>query len=69
MQKKLYRSTTDQKIAGVCGGLAEYLNLDASIVRIIWALISLSAGVGVALYIVCALVVPEKPDNTVVDAL
>jgi len=69
MQKKLYRSVTDKKLAGVCGGLAEYLNMDASVVRIIWALIALTAGVGVLLYIVCALVVPEKPDNTVVDAL
>ena len=68
MQKKLYRSKTDQKIAGVCAGLAEYLNIDVSIVRVIWALIALSAGVGVLLYIVCAFVIPEKPDGMIVDA-
>ena len=68
MQKKLYRSKTDQKIAGVCAGLAEYLGIDVSIVRVIWALIALTAGVGVLLYIVCALVIPEKPDGMIVDA-
>ena len=68
MPKKLYRSKTDQKIAGVCAGLAEYLNIDVSIVRVIWALIALSAGVGILLYIVCAFVIPEKPDGMIVDA-
>ena len=68
MQKKLYRSKTDQKIAGVCAGLAEYLNIDVSIVRVIWALIALTAGVGILLYIVCAFVIPEKPDGMIVDA-
>ncbi|MBQ7817351.1 MAG: PspC domain-containing protein [Oscillospiraceae bacterium] len=60
MEKKLYRSKTDQKIAGVCAGLAEYLNIDPTIVRLIWALIAIS-GAGVLAYIVCALVIPEKP--------
>ena len=68
MPKKLYRSKTDQKIAGVCAGLAEYLNIDVYIVRVIWALIALTAGVGVLLYIVCAFVIPEKPDGMIVDA-
>ena len=67
MNKKLYRSKSESMIAGVCGGLAEYLNVDVSIVRIIWALIVLTAGAGVPLYIVCALVVPEKPDNDIID--
>jgi len=66
MNKKLYRSKTDQKIAGVCAGLAEYLNIDPTIIRVIWALVAL-AGAGVLAYIVCALVIPEKPDN-IIDA-
>ena len=66
--KKLYRSNSDQMIAGVCAGLAEYLHIDVSIVRIIWALTVLTAGAGVLLYIVCAMVVPEKPDNIIIDA-
>ena len=71
MEKKLYRSKSNQMIAGVCAGLAEYLNIDVSIVRILWALIALTAGVGVLLYIVCAFVVPEKPEtpeSTIIDA-
>ena len=63
MEKKLYRSRTDKKIAGVCGGLAKYLNLnlDATVIRLIWALLVLCAGTGAVAYIVCALVIPEEP--------
>ena len=67
MEKKLYRSNTNKKIAGVCGGLAEYLNIDTTIVRLIWALIALFAGAGILAYLVCALIIPEKPDN-IIDA-
>ena len=67
MEKKLYRSNTNKKIAGVCGGLAEYLNIDPTIVRLIWALVVLCAGAGLLAYIVCALIIPEKPDN-IIDA-
>ena len=67
MEKKLYRSNTNKKIAGVCGGLAEYLNVDTTIIRLIWALVVLFAGAGLLAYIVCALIIPEKPDN-IIDA-
>ena len=66
MEKKLYRSTTNKTIAGVCAGLAEYLNIDPTIVRVIWALVGLS-GSGIIAYLVCALIIPEKPKN-VIDA-
>lgn len=66
MEKKLYRSTTNKTIAGVCAGLAEYLNIDPTIVRVIWALVGLSGG-GVIAYLICALIIPEKPQN-VIDA-
>ena len=66
MEKKLYRSTTNKTIAGVCAGLAEYLNIDPTIVRVIWALVGLSGG-GIIAYLVCALIIPEKPNN-VIDA-
>ena len=65
--KRIYRSKTERMIAGVCGGLAEYINIDPTIVRIIWALVALS-GAGVMLYLICALIIPEKPDNTIIDA-
>ena len=61
MEKKLYRSKTDQKIAGVCAGLAKFLSVDVTIIRLIWALICLCAGTGVLAYIVCALIIPEEP--------
>ena len=66
MNKKLYRSN-DRKIAGVCGGLAEYINIDPTVIRVIWALVGLT-GAGLVAYLVCALVIPEKPDNTIIDA-
>ena len=62
MEKKLYRSTTDKKLAGVCGGLAEYFGIDSTIVRLILVLAVLFAGVGVLAYIIAALVMPEKPN-------
>ena len=66
MEKKLYRNTTNKTIAGVCAGLAEYLNIDPTIVRVIWALVALS-GAGLLAYLVCALIIPEKPSN-IIDA-
>jgi phage shock protein C len=60
MEKKLYKSNSNKMIAGVCGGLAEYFNIDASIIRILWALSVLLLGTGILVYIVCALVIPNK---------
>ena len=75
MQKKLYRSRTDKKIAGVCGGMADYLNIDVTIIRLICALLVVFTGVGLLAYIVCALVMPEEPEfikrtpeSTIIDA-
>ena len=59
MEKKLYRIEEGKKIAGVCGGIAEYFNIDPTLVRLGWALVSLS-GTGVIAYIVAALIMPEK---------
>ena len=61
MEKKLYRSRIDRQIAGVCGGLAQYINIDPTVVRLLWAVISLFAGAGIIIYIICALVIPEEP--------
>ena len=65
--KKLYRSVSDKKLAGVCGGIAEYFGLDSTLIRVGWALVSLF-GPGILAYIICALIIPEKPDSTIVDA-
>ena len=65
MQKKLYRSATDKKLAGVCGGVAKYLNMDPTVIRVLWAIISLFAFVGVVAYILCAFIIPEEPTNII----
>ena len=48
---------------GVAGGLARYLNIDSSIVRLVWVLLFLAAGTGILLYIIAAVVVPEEPEG------
>ena len=60
MEKKLYRSKNNKKIFGVCGGLAEYFDIDATVLRLIWTLAVVCAGVGVIAYLVAALIIPEK---------
>lgn len=59
--KKLYRSDNDKKIAGVCGGIAEYFNIDSTIVRLIWLFAVMFMGWGLLAYIICAFVIPERP--------
>ena len=66
MGKKLYRNTTNKLIAGVCSGIGEYLNIDPTIIRLIWALIGLT-GAGIVAYLIAALIIPEKPSN-IIDA-
>lgn len=68
MEKKLYRSRTDKQICGVCGGLAKYLNMDVSIVRLVTVLLVLFAGGGLLAYIIAALIIPEEPSNVVEEA-
>ncbi len=62
MEKKLYKSNTDKKLCGVCGGLAEYLNVDSTVIRLILVLAILFAGCGLLAYLVAALVLPNKPE-------
>ena len=64
MEKKLYRNTSHKMIAGVCSGLAEYIGIDPTVVRLIWALIGLT-GAGILAYLVAALIIPEKPSNII----
>ena len=59
--KKLYKSNTDKKIAGVCGGIAEYFNIDATLVRLGWVVFSLLGGCGLLAYIIAAIIMPERP--------
>jgi len=61
-KKRLYRSRADRRIAGVCGGIADYLAVDPTIVRIIWALFAIAGGPGLVLYIILAAIIPEEPE-------
>ncbi|MBR5155431.1 MAG: PspC domain-containing protein [Clostridia bacterium] len=56
--RKLFKSTTDKKLFGVCGGIAEYFNIDSTIVRLIWAILAIWFGTGILIYIIAALVMP-----------
>jgi phage shock protein PspC (stress-responsive transcriptional regulator) len=64
MSKRLYRSRKDRKIAGVCGGLGEYFNVDPVIFRILWVILLLGAGTGLLAYIIFWLIVPEAPEGS-----
>lgn len=57
-QKKLKKSATDRKICGVCGGIAEYLNVDSTVIRLL-AVLLLCTGSGVIAYLVAAIIMPE----------
>jgi phage shock protein C len=58
MTKKLMRSTTDRMIAGVCGGLAEYFQLDPVLVRLVFLIFSLAGGAGPLIYLVLWIIMP-----------
>ena len=59
MEKKLYRSQTDRKIAGVCGGIAEYFDIDPTLVRLGWILFLFAGGSGILAYIIAWIVMPD----------
>ena len=61
--KRLAKSSTNKVISGVCGGLAEYLNVDPTLVRLIWALLAFT-GSGILVYIVAAIVMPYASHDT-----
>lgn len=66
--KKLTRSKTNRTVCGVCGGIGEYLNIDPTLVRLIWLLCSIaSLGTGLIVYIVAALIIPE--DNNIGEVI
>jgi len=60
MAKRLYLSDTDRKIAGVCGGIAEYFDVDPLLIRLIWIILILCFGTGVVAYLIAWLLMPRK---------
>jgi phage shock protein PspC (stress-responsive transcriptional regulator) len=57
----MYKSNTDKRVWGVCGGLARYFDVDPTLVRLLFVVLTLAGGPGLLLYIVLALVMPEAP--------
>lgn len=65
MKKTLYRSTTNRKVAGVCAGIAEYFDIDPTIVRLLFVLFTVFSGTGIPLYIIAGIIMPR--DFEVID--
>ena len=63
---KLVKSRTNKMLTGVCGGIGELLGIDPTIIRLIWAALSLAGGTGIILYIIAAVIRPE--DDDIIDA-
>ncbi len=62
--KRLYRSKTEKMLGGVCGGIAEYFNVDPVLVRLLWVLFTLAWGAGLILYMIAWIIVPQNPDKS-----
>jgi phage shock protein C len=67
LEKRLYRSRENTVIGGVCGGIAEYLDIDPTIVRLIWVFSALYGGIGIIAYLVCLIVIPENRSGAPAD--
>ncbi|HUV85434.1 MAG TPA: PspC domain-containing protein [Methanosarcinales archaeon] len=63
MNKKLYRSRTKRTLSGVCGGLEDYFEIDVTIIRLVWVLISIMSGIlpGIVAYVIAVFIIPEQP--------
>lgn len=61
MRKRLYKSNTDKMVAGVCGGIAAYFDIDPTLVRLIWVLFCVAGGSGLLAYIIAAIIIPQDP--------
>lgn len=64
MTKKLYRSRQDRMIGGVCGGIAEYFEIDSTLVRLAFLLVVFAGGAGVLAYIIGWIIIPERPSSS-----
>ncbi len=63
MEKKLYKSSTNRKLDGVCAGIAEYFGIDPTLVRVGWVLFSVLGGSGILAYIICMFIMPNRPNG------
>ena len=60
MKKRLYKSSTDKKVCGVCGGIANYFDVDPTVIRLIWVIFTLVGGSGLIAYIIEAIIMPDE---------
>lgn len=60
MKKRLYKSSTDKKVCGVCGGIANYFDVDPTVIRLIWVIFTLAGGGGLIAYIIAAIIMPDE---------
>ena len=60
-RKRLMRPRAGRKIAGVCAGLAEYLDLDVTLIRLVWLIVVIFAGAGLVAYVIAWIVMPDEP--------
>lgn len=60
MKKRLYKSSTDKKVCGVCGGIANYCDVDPTVIRLIWVIFTLVGGSGLIAYIIAAIIMPDE---------
>lgn len=58
--KKLHKSQVDRKLCGVCAGIAEYFNIDPTLVRLLWVIFTFAGGAGILAYIIAAIIMPEN---------
>jgi phage shock protein C len=63
-RKRLYRSRNERMLAGVCGGIGEYFDIDPTVIRILFVLFALVIGGGILLYIILLIIMPLEPDSS-----
>lgn len=61
MNRKLYRSNSNKMLCGVCGGIGEYLSIDPTLIRLLWAILACS-GTGILVYFIAAIIIPQDPE-------
>lgn len=66
--RKLYRAKDDRMLAGVCGGLAEYFKIDATVVRLLFVIGTVLGGPGLLAYIICLILMPLEPEMEIVQS-
>jgi phage shock protein C len=67
--KRLYRSREERMLGGVCGGLGEHIDVDPTIIRLVWVVVTLlSCGIGIIFYLIAWIIIPDSPEESMVPA-